>query len=93
MEAPYYGVPTINIGNRQQNRSKNYNIINLDFEERSILKAINSLDKIKRRKSFSFGNGKSAEKFFKIINSKKFWSASFQKYFIDRKLYRYEIFR
>ena len=93
MEAPYYGVPTINIGNRQQNRSKNYNIINIDFEERSILKAINSLDKIKRRKSFSFGKGKSAEKFFKIINSKQFWSASFQKYFIDRKLFRYEIFR
>ena len=31
MEAPYYGIPTINIGDRQKNRSKLklFNIVNL----------------------------------------------------------------
>ena len=39
-EAPYYGVPTINIGSRQNNRSLAKDIINTDYSNESILAGI-----------------------------------------------------
>ena len=41
-EAPIYGVPTINIGNRQKNRFSHESIINVDFNEKKIIQAINN---------------------------------------------------
>ncbi len=35
-EAPYYGLPIINIGTRQQNRALNADIINVDYQVESI---------------------------------------------------------
>jgi UDP-N-acetylglucosamine 2-epimerase (hydrolysing) len=41
MEAPYFGVPTINIGDRQKNRSVLKSINNCSFNEKKIIKLIN----------------------------------------------------
>ena len=41
IEAPFYGVPTINLGNRQNKRSTTKTIKNLDFIEKKILNLIN----------------------------------------------------
>ena len=80
-EAPFLGLPTINLGNRQHLRTNNPQIKNIDFNEIKILNYIKKL-KVKFKKSHEFGDGKSAEKIYKIINEKNFWELNFQKYFI-----------
>ena len=83
MEAPYYGVPTINIGNRQKNRFGSNSLININFNLGNILQAIKFADKNKTIKSSFFGKGNSANKIKKILSSKKFWQIKLQKNFID----------
>ena len=87
MEAPYYGIPTINIGDRQKNRSKSKTIKHAKFNQKVILKLINNAFlKIKRHKPvFEFGTGRSFEVFNKILNSKKLWKINTQKQFQDIK--------
>ena len=80
-EAPYYGIPTINIGTRQENRALHSHIINVDYNTTSILDAIDSdLQKIAIETS-SFGHGNSAEQFLKCLNTKGFWNLNHQKQF------------
>ncbi len=83
MEAPYYGVSTINLGDRQKNRLKSKIIKNVNFKHNEIIKAINFSKnrKIIRRKFF--GEGKSAKKIIKLLLSNKIWNISNQKNFID----------
>ena len=83
MEAPYYGVPTINVGNRQKNRLKSKSLININFTKKKIITAIKFAQQHKIPKLKYFGNGKSSLKINKIINSKKFWDVQLQKGFID----------
>ena len=52
-EAPYYGIPIINIGTRQHNRAIHADIINVDYSVKSIietLKNINSHNKQNRNR-------------------------------------------
>lgn len=83
MEAPYYGVPTINIGNRQKNRLESKSLINVSFNKKKIIQAINSVNKKKVSKSKFFGKGNSSIKIQKLIDSKKIWNIKLQKSFID----------
>ena len=80
-EAPVYGVKTINLGNRQKNRTDNKSIVNLDFKKNLILKELKKIRKIKNKKVFDFGLGNSGKKFIKILNTNKFWKTDRQKYF------------
>lgn len=83
MEAPYFGVPTINIGTRQNKRAKLKSIFNCDYSLKEILKIINRLPKKKFKQNFSFGHGKSSEKVLKILENNKIWELSNQKLFKD----------
>ena len=85
-EAGIYGVPTVNIGTRQQNRSKSRSIINVPAVHADVLKAIAKTNNLKVKKTFEFGKGNSAEKFFKIITVPSFWKIPCQKQFVDQKL-------
>jgi UDP-N-acetylglucosamine 2-epimerase (hydrolysing) len=85
-EAPVYGVNSVNLGTRQNNRSKNQDICNLSnnyFKLTGILKDIFSTNKKNNLKKnvLEFGNGNSANNFIKILNSKEFWKTSKQKFF------------
>lgn len=72
IEAPFYGIQTINLGNRQNNRSKEKSIINISFNEKKILKILKSyLDK-KYKKNKLFGNGNSGTKIIKILKKKEY---------------------
>jgi UDP-N-acetylglucosamine 2-epimerase (hydrolysing) len=76
MEAPVYGVPTINISNRQKLRLKNISIKSLENPDaKKLNNLINKFYKKKKRfKSIkTFGSGKSDRNFFKIIKKKNFW--------------------
>ncbi len=80
-EAPIYGIKTINLGNRQKNRSGNKFIFNLKFKESQLLKKIKYIKKEKNKKFFGFGRGDSAKKFIKTLNKEIFWKTDKQKYF------------
>ena len=87
-EAPFYGIPTINIGTRQNNRSSSNSIINIDCNK---IKILNSITKTLKKeiikssfnKEFEFGSGNSDKNFLKILNKKSFWKTSHQKFFQD----------
>lgn len=73
-EAPFFKIPTINIGNRQQGRFKHKNIINVDFEYKSIEQAIEKCLSKKfnyniSKMKFHFGNKKVLFKMIKIIKN------------------------
>ena len=83
-EAPFYGVPTINVGSRQNQRALNIkSIFNVNFDTFKILKKINYLYGQKFKKNYSFGRGNSTQKILKILNSKSFWKTSLQKKFVS----------
>ena len=83
-EAPYYGIPIINIGTRQQNRTVHADIINADYEEKSIQKALKSIDLHKIRPTNSdFGIGNSAELFLETLIDETIWELNHQKQFRD----------
>jgi UDP-N-acetylglucosamine 2-epimerase (hydrolysing) len=83
-EAPYYGIPIINIGTRQQNRAVHADIINVDYDEDSILKALNSIDSHKTQNSNSdFGEGNSAQLFLESLKNSSIWNVNHQKQFRD----------
>jgi UDP-N-acetylglucosamine 2-epimerase (hydrolysing) len=82
-EAPYYGLPVINIGTRQNNRSNNVNISNCGYSERDILQTILKLELKKFDPIFPFGVGQSSSKFFLEISKETFWETPKQKFFLD----------
>lgn len=85
MEAPYFGVPTINIGDRQKNRSTLKSINNCSFNEKKIIKLINYFfsNQIRHKVKNEFGRGNSFKIFNKILNEKKIWKINIQKQFQD----------
>ena len=83
-EAPYYNIPTINIGTRQNNRSKYKHIIHSDYQKKSILGSIKkALNQDIKKPINNFGSGNSAELFLNEILKKSFWEIEKQKTFID----------
>jgi UDP-N-acetylglucosamine 2-epimerase (hydrolysing) len=83
-EAPYYGIPIINIGTRQQNRAVHADIINVDYNENSIVNALKIIDTHKVQLSLSdFGAGNSADLFLNSLTNDIIWSINHQKQFND----------
>jgi UDP-N-acetylglucosamine 2-epimerase (hydrolysing) len=68
-EAPFYGLPAINLGIRQDNRAFSQSIINCSFEADEILNAISNTSTMSRIPSNEFGDGNSATHFYKVMNS------------------------
>ena len=86
-EAPDLGVPSVNLGTRQNNRAFPCDsIIHCEIKRNDISIAITQVLKKDRIIHKNFGNGQSAQKFYKILKSKKFWDTPTQKFFIDRSI-------
>lgn len=83
-EAPYYGIPIINIGTRQQNRAIHADIINTDYSEKGIKKALSIINshKVKSVEN-DFGHGNSNELFLQCLNKTDIWQLNHQKQFRD----------
>jgi len=83
-EAPYYGIPIINIGTRQQNRTIHADIINTDYSEIGIKKALQIIDshKVKNIED-DFGKGNSNELFLECLQNSDIWLLNHQKQFRD----------
>ncbi len=84
-EAPYYGLPAVNIGTRQQNRALHEEIINCDYDTLSIANAIQIARRAVFQKTDLFGKGNSDVLFMESISNSKFWEISKQKIFNDLK--------
>ncbi len=83
-EAPYYGIPIINIGTRQHNRAVHADIINVDYTTLSIREALNTIDTKKCTTAWTdFGKGNSAQLFLKVMKEKAIWQLNQQKQFKD----------
>lgn len=83
-EAPYYGIPIINIGTRQQNRAVHADIINVDYNENSIIDALKIIDTHKVQLSLNdFGAGNSADSFLNSLTNDTIWNINHQKQFND----------
>ncbi len=83
-EAPYYGIPIINIGTRQQNRSINSDILNVNYSQNEIAKALYNIDNYKITPSENdFGQGNSAELFLESLKNSDIWQLNHQKQFRD----------
>ncbi len=84
-ETCIYGIPSIDIGTRQNNRYninvlKNIQKVNEDSKE--IQTAINNIDEYRIKQSY-FGKGNSTDLFMSIINDDAIWNRELQKVFID----------
>lgn len=84
-EAPFYGLPSINIGTRQNARFKSNSIIDCDYDELSVLQAIEKIANLSLQKSTHFGDGNSTELFMQFISDNSLWQIPVQKVFVDLK--------
>ncbi len=82
-EMPFYGLPSINLGNRQNNRAKASSIINISEDKGLILDALSKVGNLKTAPEKEFGNGNSSGHFLKILETDVFWQTPKQKVFID----------
>lgn len=82
-EAPFYGLPSINIGTRQNARFRGKTVIDCGYGVQDILTAINKINDLHIEKSTWFGDGSSTEKFSEFINSQALWNIPVQKVFVD----------
>ena len=83
-EAPYYGIPIINIGTRQQNRAIHSDILNVDYSIKSIAAALKKIDQHQVQKTKTdFGQGNSAQLFLESIEDTAIWKINQQKQFRD----------
>ena len=86
-EAPYYGVNSIDIGNRQLNRAKSESIIHTSYNKNDIISAIQiAKEKESNDQKLSFGKGQSDRLFIDLLKSKSLWAIPCQKQFKDRKI-------
>lgn len=83
MEAPYYGVPAINIGSRQSNRANLPSVINCSADYAAVCAALADIDGLKPEPIKHFGDGDSSQKFFSILQTEQFWKTNKQKAFVD----------
>jgi UDP-N-acetylglucosamine 2-epimerase (hydrolysing) len=83
-EAPYYGIPVINIGTRQQNRAIHTNISNVNYELASIKKALKNQKKYPiQTEKLEFGSGNSSQLFLESMQNSGIWEVNHQKQFRD----------
>lgn len=83
-EAPFLGIPSIDVGSRQTNRSSSTSIVNLQNPTANdLILAINKQWNKRFPRSSNFGVGNAAAAFVKVLNEEKFWSSQLQKIFVN----------
>jgi len=83
-EAPVYGVPSVNVGSRQQNRFRYESILDVPDDRAAIRDAIALACRIESiRPSRFFGDGHSAPRFLRALSDPAIWNTPRQKQFCD----------
>ena len=84
-EAGIYGVPSIDIGTRQQGRyslEKALNIQHVCEDKNEIRHALENIEQ-HQTSAFLYGNGDSTGRFVNIVEQELFWNIEIQKRFVD----------
>ena len=73
LEAPYFKIPTVNIGDRQKGRIRHASVIDVDYSVDSIRQGIQrALDPTFRESlstmEYKFGDGHATERIVKVLN-------------------------
>ena len=84
MEAPYYGVPAIDLGSRQHNRISLPGVVNCACQESEIIASLARVATMEVEPTQEFGCGESAQEFVKILSNPNIWNSGGQKQFFDR---------
>ncbi len=82
-EAPVYGVPTINIGDRQHNRFAHPTIENVPFESDAIVATLDRVWGHRSEPTKHFGTGESADAFIALLRQPATWQTQVLKQFQD----------
>ena len=83
-EAPFLGLPSVNIGSRQHRRSDAASIISPGYQLAEIRSAIGKALSMTNLPSVQqFGRGNSDKKFIKLLSSNTIWDTPRQKFFQD----------
>lgn len=86
-EAPHLGIPSINIGSRQNKRMGTHlkSVISVSAEKSEIAKAMKRVEKMRFKgvDSTNLTREKSSEVFFNLLKRGVFWEVNKQKQFID----------
>lgn len=85
-EAPLYGVPSIDVGDRQLNRVKANSIIQSTYHKKDIVSSIEKTNNLKTKEIHLFGGGNSDKLFLDLLKSEELWHIPCQKQFKDRPL-------
>ncbi len=87
-EGGFLGVPAVNIGTRQTGREVGKNIINVDYDEKKILKAIDK--QLRRNKKFAsskiYGDGNAGKYIASILSNLNIKNVSIQKKLSFKKI-------
>jgi len=84
-EAPVYGVPSVNVGDRQDGRHRGPTIVQSGHDAAAIAEAIEAAWGMPRAPvaDLSFGSGDSTPRFMRALSSAGFWATPRQKSFCD----------
>lgn len=79
-EAPFYGVPSIDLGSRQMNRTKSKSIVNTNFDSKKIFNILKFFSKKRFKEAKLYGKGNSSNEILKILSKNSIWGTKKQKY-------------
>ena len=83
-EAPFLGLPSLDVGTRQTNRAQAESVVSCAASDREAIRAFLSTQWGKPHAPHTgFGEGHSADRFVDLLNSGTFWTQGLQKAFQD----------
>ena len=83
-EAPFIGIPSLDVGTRQTNRAQAKSIRHVSaYDRAAIAEFLASNWGNRYDRHAAFGEGSAAERFMTILGTESFWSGSLQKAFTD----------
>ena len=86
-EAPFLGLPSLNIGTRQHNRAESDSVVHASaFDTPAIERFLSDYWNKRVPPSHDYGSGNAAKKFLEVISDPGFWSLPKQKVFIQNQL-------
>ncbi len=83
-EAPFIGIPTLDVGTRQSNRAEAASVVLCEAYDSGAIRAFLDTEWGRRYPTHGgFGIGTASEKFAALLKDERFWNNSLQKHFND----------
>lgn len=83
-EAPFIGIPSLDVGTRQTNRAQSKSVrMTNGHDQNSITRFLDEKWGLNYKKHAGFGEGKAADRFINVLNRSSFWNFNLQKAFND----------